>query len=303
MHRDFRIIAAVCGVSLSHVVAGHAQTLAVHDTLIDIGARRLHLHCVGVPTPTAPTVLFEAGGGGTAASWQATQERLATHAYSCAYDRAGSGRSDPGPGPRTLRQQVFELELLLQGARLSGPFVLVGHSIGGLLVRLYTAQHPSNVVGVVLVEPAHESGMLGSVSLGRWVRLRELATDRPIPAPRRDGPPSVGYDPAQDFTAEEFQALYLARRREPVPLGDRPLIVLGAGVRPPPPGTPDSLWLDLRRERDEQVRELTGLSRNAKFVLSPTSTHDMPADDPDGIARAVLEVLTASRSRVPLNPN
>jgi pimeloyl-ACP methyl ester carboxylesterase len=277
--------------------------LAIRDTLIDIGARRLHLHCVGVPTPKTPTVLFEAGGGGTAASWQATQKRLGTRAYSCAYDRAGSGRSDPGPGPRTLAQQVFELELLLQGARLSGPFVLVGHSIGGLLVRLYTAQHPSDVVGMVLVEPAHENGMLGSVSLGRWVRLRELATDRRIPAPHRDGPPNVGYDPAQDFTAEEFQAIYLARRREPVPLGERPLIVLGAGVRPAPPGTPDSLWRELRRERDEQVRELTGLSRNAKFVLSPGSTHDMPADDPDRIAQAVLEVLSASRGRVPLNLN
>jgi pimeloyl-ACP methyl ester carboxylesterase len=302
MGREWLIIGAVCGLTLGQTTLGQAQSVAVRDTLVDIGGRRLHLHCVGVPTSTGPTVLFEAGGGGTAGSWLATQERLATRVHSCAYDRAGSGRSDPGPGPRTLRQQVFELELLLQAARLSGPFVLVGHSMGGLLVRLYTAQHQDNVAGMVLVEPAHESSMLGSVTLGRWVRLRELATDRPIPAPRRNGPPSVGYDPAQDYTAEEFQAVYLARRHQPVLLDDRPLIVLGAGVRPAPPGTPDSLWRDLRRERDEQVRELTTLSRNSRFVLSPNSTHDMPSDDPDRIAQAVLDVVTAIRAHAPLGP-
>jgi len=74
-----------------------------------------------------------------------------------------------------MRQEVFELYELLETARVSGPLVLVGQSIGGLLVRLYTEQYGSNVVGVVLVDPTHESSMLGSVRYGGWVRLREKA--------------------------------------------------------------------------------------------------------------------------------
>lgn len=269
------------------------------DTLIAVGDHKLHLHCIGA-AGTAPIVLFESGGGGSARDWQPTQERLTTHVRSCAYDRAGAGSSEPGPAPRTMRQEAFELHALLEATHLRGPLVLVGHSMGALLVRRYAQLHDGDVVGMVLVDPTHESSVLYSVPLGRWVRLREMATGRTIPEPHLRGAPSTTYDPAQDFLAEEFQELFAARTAHPVPLGDKPLMVLGAGIRDAPPGTSDSLWKELRRERDAQVRDLVALSRNAKFVLDSTSTHNMPSDDPALIARAIEEVLQAISRRAPL---
>jgi pimeloyl-ACP methyl ester carboxylesterase len=110
-----------------------------------------------------------------------------------------------------MRQEVFELHALLEAAKVSGPLVLVGQSMGGLLVRLYAEQYGSNVVGVVLVDPTHESSMLGSLRYGGWVRLREKATGRAVPEPRRQGKPAATYNPEDDFSAEEFQQIYLAR--------------------------------------------------------------------------------------------
>lgn len=261
-------------------------------TLVDIGGHKLHIRCVG-PAEATPTVILEAGGGAFSTTWSRVQELLPATVRSCAYDRAGSGWSEPGPGPRTMKQEVFELHALLDAAKFRGPFVLVGHSIGALLVRLYADRYGSDVVGVVLVDPTHESAVLYSVPLSRWVRLREQARDRVVPDPRREGPVSTQYNPADDYLAEEFQALYRSRQTNPAPLGDRPLIVLGAGKRPPPPGTSDSLWGVLRRERDQQVRDLTGLSRNSRFVLDTASSHAIQQDNPSVVARAIQEVLEA----------
>lgn len=254
--------------------------------LVDIGGHKLHIRCVG-PADATPTVILEAGGGGFSTTWSRVQELLPPSVRSCAYDRAGSGWSEPGPGPRTMTQEVFELHALLEAANVRGPFVLVGHSIGGLLVRLYADRYGSDVVGVVLVDPAHESAVLYSVPLGRWVRVRDQAKARVVPDPRRNGTVSTQYNPDDDYLAEEFQALYRSRQANAEPLGDRPLIVLGAGKRPPPPGTSDSLWGVLRRERDEQVLDLASLSRNSKFVLDSASSHAMQQDNPGLVAHAI----------------
>src|SRR4030095_1749967 len=138
---------------------------------------------------------------------------------------AGSAWSEAGPTPRTMRQEVFELHALLEATKIPGPLVLVGQSIGGLLVRLYTERYGSNVVGVVLVDPTHESSVLGSVRYGGWVRLRGKAAGRVITERRREGKISSEYKPENDYMAEEFQQTYLYRKANPEPLGNRPLIV------------------------------------------------------------------------------
>jgi pimeloyl-ACP methyl ester carboxylesterase len=269
--------------------------------IVDLGGHKLHIRCVG-PSGSKPTVILEAGGGGFSRDWSVIQDLLSTRVRTCAYDRAGLGWSEPGPAPRTMRQEVFELHALLEATKTPGPFVLVGHSIGGLLVRLYAAQYGADVAGVVLVDPTHESDMLGSVRYGGWVRLREKAAERPVPEPRREGRASTQYNPEDDYMAEEFQQIYLARKANPEPLGQRPLIVLAAGRRPAPPGTSEELWAQLRVEKDGQRIDLSRLSSNSKFVLDPSSGHAIHKDNPQLVARAIEEVLAALSKGARLAP-
>src|SRR5262245_65507850 len=100
--------------------------------------------------------------------------------------------------------------------------------------------------------------------------------------------------------AENLQQMYLSRQATPEPLGNRPLIVLGAGKRPKPPGTTEELWKELRQERDEQVQDLAHLSRNSKFILAPTSGHAIQNEDPLLVARAIEEVIEAVSKNAPL---
>jgi pimeloyl-ACP methyl ester carboxylesterase len=117
--------------------------------LIDVGGHRLHIHSQG---SGGPAVIIDAGL--SAASWECESfaGRIAGFTQVCTYDRAGYGWSDPGPRPRTSQQVVAELRALLQRAQIKPPYILVGHSWGGLNVRLYASQYPNEVVGLVLLD-------------------------------------------------------------------------------------------------------------------------------------------------------
>ncbi len=130
--------------------------------LVDIGGRSLRIVCAGPDRGVSakPTVLFEAGAFGFAADWAVVQEQLADEGVrSCAYDRAGLGWSDPGPSPRDGLAVVSDLEALLKASGEPGPFVIVGHSMAGLRLRLFAARNPQRVSGVVLVDAATPEDM------------------------------------------------------------------------------------------------------------------------------------------------
>jgi pimeloyl-ACP methyl ester carboxylesterase len=291
-----RFLATLLILSIAFQQQGSAQTPAKEPApgvLVTVGSHRMHLRCLGA-SDSRVTVILEAGGGGFSSHWARVRELLAPSVRSCAYDRAGLGWSEPGPAPRTMRQEVFELHELLDAAQIRGRLVLVGQSIGGLLVRMYAERYDGDVAGMVLVDPTHEDDVLYNLGVARWVRIRDLAKGRPAPEPRREGAASTGHDPAQDYFADELESIHRARIANPVPLGDRPLIVLAAGRRPPPPGTPDTLWRRLRTEKDGQKVDLSRLSRNALFALAPTSTHNIHFDDPALVARAIGLVVDAA---------
>jgi pimeloyl-ACP methyl ester carboxylesterase len=124
-------------------------------------------------------VVLVAGGGDFSFDWELVQAKVAAFTRVCSYDRAGEAWSDPGPMPRTMRQEVHELHALLVKAGCKGPFVLVGQSLGGLVVRLYAEAYPRDLAGVVLVDPTHESTRLSY--RGKLVRMREQARGKPIP--------------------------------------------------------------------------------------------------------------------------
>ena len=120
--------------------------------LIDVGGFRLHLNCLG---DASRTVIFDAALGASSISWTLVQRQVAAFARACTYDRAGFGWSDAGPLPRTAGAIAQELHKLLIRAGEPSPYVLVGHSFGGLVMRLFAARHPELVGGLVLVDPAH----------------------------------------------------------------------------------------------------------------------------------------------------
>src|SRR5215475_394970 len=120
--------------------------------LVDVGGWRLHLNCTGEARASQPTVILEAGLGDFSVEWSLVQPGVAKFARVCSYDRAGDGWSELGPHPRTLRQIVYELHTLLDKAGVKPPLVVVGHSYGGWLVRLYASTYPADVAGMVLVE-------------------------------------------------------------------------------------------------------------------------------------------------------
>ena len=128
--------------------------------MVDVGGYRLHINCMG---EGSPTVILETGSGVLSLSWYPLQEQIAGFTRVCIYDRAGYGWSDPGPKPRTALQMASELETLLTNAHIETPVILVGHSLGGMIVRYVAATQPQLVAGVLLVD-ASPPGMDAVVS-------------------------------------------------------------------------------------------------------------------------------------------
>jgi pimeloyl-ACP methyl ester carboxylesterase len=120
--------------------------------LIDIGGRRLHVREAG---DRLPVVVFDAALGASSISWLFVQPRVSEFARTFAYDRAGFAWSDAGPMPRTAGRIADELHVLLARAGEPPPYVLVGHSYGGLVMRIFASRYRAEVAGMVLVDPAH----------------------------------------------------------------------------------------------------------------------------------------------------
>ena len=117
--------------------------------MFDVGGYRLHINCVG---RGSPTVLLDRGLGEWSAQWILVKQGVSDTTRVCAYDRAGMGWSEMGPEPRDARQITGELHALLEGADIEGPYVLVGHSFGGLYLQTYAARYPDEVAGMALVD-------------------------------------------------------------------------------------------------------------------------------------------------------
>lgn len=161
------LIVALAAAGAIYQVAGVAADRRRYPPpgrLVDIGEARLHLIAAG---EGGPTVILESGIGATCLNWTDVQAKVAKFARVHSYDRGSLGWSDAIDAPRTAERMVEELCALLRAAQIPGPYVLVGHSFGGLLARVYAARHPEQVVGLVLVDP---------LSPGDWLRPSEVQT-------------------------------------------------------------------------------------------------------------------------------
>lgn len=316
----------LAGVAVAAAVAVEPAPLG---PLVDLSGHRLHVHCTG---QGRPAVVVENGFYEFSFDWSLVQSRVSTFTRICTYDRAGYAWSDPGPSPRTFDQITLELRAALGRLGEDPPYVLVGHSFGGPVVRHFAALHPDEVAGVVLVDSAQEDQRV--VIQGKAVRLRASASGRPIPAareyllraeqPRRThvaAPPSGIIEPPLDRLPPEMQRLHLwaaaqpeleeaqSSEREWSPeyfarwaatpqegsLGAIPLVVL-TRAEGGYGGDVDVPAAELEAERKELQRKLVRLSRNGRQVIVAAG-HDMHLEAPDTVAQAIREVVDAGRRR------
>lgn len=291
---------------------------------VDVGGRRLNIYCSG---EGSPTVIFDSGAGESGYAWAHIQPEIAKSTRACWYDRAGEGWSDPGPFPRTSLTIAKDLHELLIRAGERPPYVLVGHSLGGLDVRVYNGLYPNEVAGMVLVDAAHEDEpkrapkfMLGhTLSRPLWQPLHLL-----VQAAARVGllrlttaSAPLHEDPSQRTREEIVEALRrqpksVASRAEDVALnegyaqaraagglGDRPLIVLTRGRKPSPSGDAE---MDRQIAAYEQVwmhemqPQLAHLSTRGRQIIVENSGHQIPEEAPDAVIEAIREVVVATQA-------
>ena len=286
--------------------------------LVDVGGHRIHIHCTG---SGSPTVVLEAGLGLTALLWRAVQPGIAAFTTVCSYDRAGYGYSDPGPLPRTVERRVDDLRAALRGAGRPPPYVLVGHSAGGLAARSFQHRFPGEVVGVVLVDSSHEDQFVRAPpSLAAGMRaegsqaevaaaLQPLGVTRLLLAfiARQAGVPQ---DLADEYVALSVRRPYLeavrsetdqllGRKDVPpgVTLGELPLVVLTAGkageldLPPADAAAFRRLWVE------ELQPELARLSSRSRQVTVEGSGHLIPMEEPGAVVEAVRQVVDEIRAR------
>jgi pimeloyl-ACP methyl ester carboxylesterase len=276
---------------------------------VDVGDHELHIDCVG---QGSPTVVLEAALGNASAHWVRVQQEVSEVTRVCAYDRAGMGWSEGGPEPRDAARVTGELHALLEGAGVEGPYVMVGHSFGGLYARAYAARYPDETAGVVLVDSSHpdqferlpdgpenyaQARRLFAVAplfarLG-VIRLFDLL---PVPAelPASQRAQVEAFNPATkqvSTTADEFRATpqTTAQVRDAGSLGDKPLAVVSAGKQP-------QAWLQLQEE-------LATLSPNSTHRVVEGATHVSLLYDPDDAretSTSIVRVVEAARNDQPL---
>jgi pimeloyl-ACP methyl ester carboxylesterase len=151
------MLGAVCVAGLAMAAGGWGEP--PRGTLIDVDGRLQRIVCEGQAVPGAPTIVFEAGAYSGAADWGWLQPQAAKGGRTCSYDRAGIGWSQPATGPRDPSQLARELDRLLVAAGEPAPYILVGHSMAGLLTQSYITQFPDKVVGLVLIDAADPSAI------------------------------------------------------------------------------------------------------------------------------------------------
>ena len=303
--------------------------------LIDLGGWRVHLHCTGEPSPSQPVVILEAGAGGFSVDWSLVQPAVAKFARVCSYDRAGLGWSELGPRPRTLRQVVWELHALLAKAGERPPYVIAGHSYGGILARLYARTYPSEVAGMVLDESGHEAGV-AVLRDGKMVRLAETATGAAVPpvrtsdplresditggirtqieaaakamAPRANDPPRDRLPPdAQRMRAWAFaQVKHWATNDNPFEGEELAAMLAERRKTPHPLGDLPLVVLSrgvpggdpaVEDEHTKNQADLVRLSRRGTQVIARESGHQILLSQPDLVVAAIREVVQTVEKR------
>ncbi len=263
--------------------AARTDTSATNDR-IAVGAYQVQMAEQG---SGRYTVIFESGFGTGLGAWRKVAPEVAKTARTVTYSRAGYGTSDPRPEPRTIQQSSAELDQLVASARLAPPFILVGHSYGGLLARAFAARHPDWVAGMVLVDPSDERF---NPALRRLDARRALDDDKQFAAmvPAKFQPELKLLQPVLD--AGSLPAPLDAR------LPDVPVVVLTSVQQAEKP----MFFLEsveaVAIKRDLHADFLRQFSEGSQ-VLTLKSGHNIQLDEPELVIAAVNRVIAAADAR------
>lgn len=259
------------------VVAGALSCLTVmaFEKKVDVGGFKLNLRCVG---EGSPVVVLDSGAGDTSATWDWVVPVLKDETRVCVYDRAGLGKSGGGPGPRSAERISNELHNLLRRAGVLPPYVLAGHSAGGLNIRVYAARFPDEVVGLVLVDATQEDFPKMEAAI---LTPAELEKTRTAIA---NAPPTV---------REEIEA---------IPLSVQELQRAG-----PQPDVPIAIITALHEMESEKFRKawmelqdrLAATYPTASRTVATKSGHYVPFDQPELVADTIRGVVEKARRRNP----
>ena len=293
--------------------------------LVDVDGYQMHIHCVG---EDSPTIILESGAGSFSTDWALIQPEVAKTNRVCVYDRAGYGWSERSLQPQSAVELTSALHTLLNNSGIEGPYIMVGHSLGGLYVRLFQQQYPNEVVGMVLVDSAHEEVRIrsskefrdaGDVFLSQFdqqVKTFQVINEIGIMAL------SPSQCPANEKLPTDAQAAYCAvlamdgrffatlqeeyvllnTRIEQVretnldDLGDMPLIVLEAGQFEWTGNDIESSVLDEHKQLTHTLQqELAELSSQGKLITVEESGHFIQIEQPSVVVNAIYQVIESIR--------
>ena len=284
-------------------------------SLVDIGGRKLHVHCTG---GGAPTVVLEAGASAFAIDWSLVEPEVARTNRVCSYDRAGSGWSDRAPWVETPARVVADLHAALKAAGEKPPYVLAGASMGGIYVRLYDLTYPGEVAGMVLVDPSSEERLFTMFD-GKGVVIASLTAEQmrstvpagPVRVPRREPQTGAPFDklpkdlyesrvlldrrlidsiptsipPEIIAESAEGQRAAFAKLRAAAkehPFGDRPLVVLTRGV-------------DSSEDMKVAHAAIARQSTNSRHTVVANSGHEIHLYQPAVVVQAIRDVVESER--------
>lgn len=273
--------------------------------LVDVGGYRMHLDCIG---SGLPTVVLDSGLSDSSLSWYKVQPEVARFTRVCSYDRAGLGWSESSPKPRNSEVFAEELHSLLHNAKVDGPFVLVGHSMGGYDVRLYASRFRSEVVGMVLVDSTYPDYAIWlpqlKTSLEDWrERLRHQEYLMPFGIPRilswcGDGPPELRAElrtiectvSRLRETLAECSSVWnesAAQVRATGSLGDVPLVVVSED-----PAKNTKAFLPAFEKGQDSLAHLSSKSLR---MIAMGSGHQIQHERPDIVILAIRKVVDQAR--------
>lgn len=305
------VIRVLCGLLLMSSVLLPARSWADTSAIppapgirVTVGGIYLHLYCRG---RGSPSVILDSGLGGTTLDWQRVQPAIARQTRVCSYDRPGYGWSDRDPQPPTALHLSTELQQLLVQGHIAPPYLLVGHSFGGLLVQLFAERHPAEVGGLVLVDStlADQFAHFAAAGVGlplapprnRWFVVGNFShLPDGLPAQWRAAAAALARSPNTiDTIYRELRYLQF-NTREVYQLGGRlpdvPLIVLAHDARSRAQDKQHrrlaQTWVALQQQLAESVPQ-------GRLVLTRRSGHYIQLDQPDLVIEAIREIIDRIR--------